>query len=501
MKPIYKRNIFLLILSALALFSCNDFLDKNPLDVLSNESFWATEAEVEMALTGCYSRLNDEPWFGYRRTLLDCLTDNVQNKYASSDYGYILSIGRGTITETTGGLISDMWSSSYSGISTCNNFLDNVDNVKLNSNSRKQYIGEVRFLRAFFYFQLVHYFGDVIIYTSCPETVEAGKIAKSSKEDVLALIHADLDSAISYLPDNLYSEGHAVKGSALALKTRVLMYEENYEDAASTAFQIIDSKTFKLYDDYQKMFLTSGQEKNNEIMFSVKYYGEDYTSMDQELILWAAPMVRQELVDDYECTDGKSITESPLYDENNPFENRDPRLSMSIMPDTDTLFTSDGKIFNPDPTYTGYFQLKYVDLSALPISTSTRSEQDMIILRYADVLLMYAEAQNEVSGPDATVYSAINDVRERVHMPDIETGLDQDQMREVIRHERRVELALEGLRYYDIKRWKIAHEIMPKVNDVGGNTIVFENPKNYTWPIQETELDLNPKLIQNTYYQ
>lgn len=502
MKP-YILYTFLFIVLLISFTSCEDFLEKNPLDQMSNETYWTSEEEVEMALAGCYSRLNDQPYFGYKGVDLDALTDNAQHNYNDSENGYILSISRGVIEVTTGGVIAEIWEGGYSGISTCNNFLDNVNDAPVSdTDTRNQYVGEVRFLRAFFYFQLVHYFGDVVLYESCPETVEESKIAQTDASKVLEFIHADLDSAIAYLPDEEYSDGHAVKGSAMALEARILMYQENWEEAASITSEIMESGIFDLNDAYDEIFV-SPQDENSEIMFSTCYHADDdYSEMDEGLMLWTKIMPRQELVDDYECTDGKSISESDLYDADNPYENRDPRLAMTIMLPGEVWYNPDGTEFDPAVSATGYIQKKYVDKSQLPIATSTQSDQDYVHLRYADVLLMYAEATNEVSGPDQSVYDAINKIRSRtgVEQPDIEEGQTQDEMRETIRHERRIELALEGFRYYDLKRWQIAHTVMPEVLDAAGATIVFENPKHYLWPYQESELELNPNLVPNPDY-
>lgn len=478
------------------MLSCEDFLERHPLTKLSNETFWTNDSEVQMGLAGCYRRLRDEPYFAAQRVDLDALTDNVQYKYT----GGLLSISRGEIETTTGDIISDIWGSAYSGISTCNNFLENTDKADMLEKDRRRYKGEARFLRAFFYFELVHYFGDVILYRKNPKTPDESKIAQSPKAEVLAFIHADLDSAISSLPDKRYDDGHAVKGSAMALKTRILLYEERWEEAAAIADSVIQSGTFRLSSNYRDMFI-SRQTSNREIMFSTQYLNpDDYSDMDIQLILWGSLMPRQELVDAYECTDGLPVTESPLYDTASPYLNRDTRLEMSVMVPGEVWMNPDGSQHMPDPSQTGYFQKKYVDQSRLPISTTTRSDQDYIHLRYADVLLMYAEARNEASGPDQSVYNAVNDVRDRVDMPPLPPDLTKEEMRERIRHERRVELALEGLRYFDLKRWKTAHTVMPAVNDVGGATIVFDNPKHYLWPYQQSELEVNPNLVPNPDY-
>jgi len=149
---------------------------------------------------------------------------------------------------------------------------------------------------------------------------------------------------------------------------------------------------------------------------------------------------------------------------------------------------------------TGYNPVKYCNWDELPIDYSTISDQDIIIIRYADVLLMYAEAKNEASGPDASVYAAINAVRDRVNMPPVPNGLTKDQMRERIRHERRVELALEGSRYVDIKRWRIAEDIIPQIVDPGGAKRKFDPGKHYLLPFPQNEMDTNPNLEQNPGY-
>ncbi len=502
MMPHNKIYRTLIILTLIINLACDDFLEKNPLDQLSNETFWQSEEEVQMALVGCYSRLTDEQFFGYKRVDLDALTDNVQHKYNDDANGFILNISRGEIETTTGGIISDIWSSAYKGITTCNNFMDNIDNAPVSEEDKHICKGEASFLRAFFYFELIHFFGDVILYKTTPANVSEARIAQSPKNEVLEFIYSDLDYAISVLPNEPYSEGHAVKGSAMALKSRILLYEEKWGEVVELTNSIIESGIFELADSYEEIFIAP-QDDSKEIMFSARYLNpDDYSDMDIELMLWGTLQPRQELVDEYECTDGKSISESTLYDPENPYENRDPRLGMSIMVPGEVWYNPDSTEHMPDPSQTGYFQKKYVDKNLLPLSTTTRSEQDFVHIRFADVLLMYAEAKNELSGPDASVYEAINSIRGRkgVDMPPLPTGLSQEELRTSIRKERRIELALEGLRYFDLKRWKIAHEVMPLVNDVGGKDIVFENPKHYLWPYQQTELERNPNLVPNPDY-
>jgi hypothetical protein len=194
-----------------------------------------------------------------------------------------------------------------------------------------------------------------------------------------------------------------------------------------------------------------------------------------------------------------------LYDPANYKLNRDPRLALTIKPFADKAIDSSGKerdfAYNGQSA-TGYNPVKYGNWDALPCDYSTKSEQDWIILRYADVLLMYAEAKNEASGPDASVYKAINDIRARpgIKMPPLPEGLTKEQMRDRIRQERRVELALEGLRWSDIKRWKTAETYIPTLVDQGGQRRVFDKTKHYLMPFPQSEIDINKNLVQNPGY-
>jgi hypothetical protein len=407
------------------------------------------------------------------------------------------------ILPTSGGLISSIYSNCYAGISSCNFFLDNAERTPLSEETLNRYKGEVCFLRALFYATLVEHYGGVPLYTKSV-TIDEAKVKQSSKAEVLQQVYTDLDFAIAHLPDAAYSDGHAVKGSAQALKARVLLYNQQWQEAADLTNQIIQSGKFSLFDNYRTLFLASGQSGNPEIIFSARYLSPDVTS-DLD-IRWAwHGMVnpRQELVDAYECTDGLPISASPLYDPSNWRLNRDPRLLLTIKGFDDTAINSAGQevsfAYNAI-SGTGYEPVKYCNWDVLPIDYSTKSEQDWILIRYADVLLMYAEARNEVSGPDASVYSALNEVRARVDMPPVPEGLTKDALRERIRQERRIEFALEGLRWSDILRWKTAEQIIPTLVDPGGVQRAFDPNKHYLLPFPQSEIDVNENLEQNPGY-
>ena len=474
-------------------------LEKNPTDQIASETFWKTADDVQTALTGVYSIMLSTSSMNFGRCLWDGLSD--------IGYGYN-SIDQGQITATSGGVISGVYTDCYQGISRCNIFLANVDRAasSVDTSTLNRAKGEVLFLRAEFYFTLTQFYGGVPLYTK-PPTVDDSKIAQSTKDEVVAQVLADLDVAIADLPDTTYT-GHAVKASALALKAQVLMHNQKWADAANAANQIISSGKFSLYNNYVNLFLSAGQDNNPEIIFSVRYLlpnaGNSAGNGSPEQ-LWAhghslSPI--QQFVDAFECTDGLPIDQSPLYDPNNQFKNRDPRLAATVI-DFATYTAKGAPIGETGETWqTPYSVEKMVDWSTMPVSWAQQSDQDYILFRYAQVLLIYAECKNEESGPDQSVYNAVNQVRERpsVNMPPLPPGLDQAAMRIRIRHEREVELGMEGLRYWDIKRWKTAETVLPLIKDPGGQYRKFDPAKNYLWPFPQSELDVNPKLVQNPGY-
>lgn len=500
------------ITMALVLFlagslSCNKtFLNTEPTASISGETFWQTASDAQMGLIGVYSTLHGG-FLGYLRVYYDCLSDDA---YSRTDQSGIADIAVGNLNPTTN-LPTPIWNNTYKGISACNIFFENIDRVPMDEPTKREYKGEVHFLRALFYFELVNFFGGVPVYTTPPQTLAASYVPRTSADSVLALIYTDLDSAVASLPDTAYS-GHAVKGSALALQARVLLYNQQWAAAAAAAGQVILSGKFKLYPNYAGIFFKKNQiNGNSEIMFSSEYLAPNNFQngttggLDIELGWQATINPYQEMVNAYGMNNGKAITDPASgYDPANPYANRDPRLLMSIKVPGQVWHNPDGSVFatfaNPP---NGYQAIKYVDTTLFPISYGvlTQNDEDLVHIRYADVLLMYAEAQNEVSGPDATIYNALNLIRARVNMPPVDQTVygDQASLRTYIRNERRIELAFEGLRYFDLIRWRTAETVMPMVKNPAGIVGTFAN-YNYLFPIPQAEMDANPLLVQNPGY-
>ncbi|MEN7547790.1 RagB/SusD family nutrient uptake outer membrane protein [Rapidithrix thailandica] len=501
MKMIKNTGLLMVAFSFLLAACSESFLDRNPKDQLSESTFWKTRQDAEMALTGAYGRLQ-VPHIGAQASgwpppslpHWDAMTDNA---YTQHDYGF-RSASIGQIEPISGGVISDVYYSCYKGISACNIFLEKVDEIEgLDAGLVNQWKGEARFLRAFWYYYLTELYGDVPLVLQT-QTLENAYIPKSSKTAILAEMLNDLNFAIEHLSDGPFS-GRVVKGSALALKTRVLLFNEQYTEAAATAEELVKGSQFSLAEEYEGLFLEPGQANNPEILFSIGFVNQPGERHYVDLVYgwWNAVLPIQDFVDEFEMTDGKSIEESPLYDPDNPYDNRDPRLDYIVRvpgePWPVGVNEAGRDYWDASLSQTSYSLDKWVDPAKNTIAAMNESGTDIVHLRLADVLLMYAEAKNEVEGPGAEVYEAVNRVRTRpsVDMPPLPEGLSKEEMRNRIRHERRIELAFEGIYYFDLKRWKTAHIEIPKIIDTGTQQPRNFEMKHYLWPLPQSEVDIN----------
>lgn len=484
--------------------SCNeDNLNIDPADQYSIETFWKTEEHASAGLSGCYESLRG--FYGgnwaYESDLI------TPNGWGYNENGSVGPLARGVHT-TTDGLIASKWNQSYQGVGRTNTFLDRIGGINMNEDLKARMTGEAKFLRALFYFNLVDYFGGVPLILETPDAEKHSDLPRTDKALVVAQILKDLDEAIAALPPTYAAKdiGRATVGAALALKARMLLYEENWTAAAQTAQQLMDLKVYTLFPSYRDLFKVQN-EHNSEVIFNVEFLAPRFNNnFDQPIYILNTPAPLKDLADAYLMEDGLSITESDLYDPANPYQHRDPRLHQTIAV---IGYQYNGKIVQlSDVVNTGFGMKKYTsfaDETNTPIIPPS-TDLNPILMRYAEVLLTYAEARNEASGPDASVYDAINAVRARpsVNMPALEADLTQDEMREVIRHERRIELAFEGLYYSDIRRWKIA-EIVNNgpIYNYEGNPITnrtFNKDRDYLWPIPYVQIQENPALEQNPNY-
>lgn len=496
-KIIYNGITLLLIFQ---LFSCNEsFLDTVATDMYNEGNWWKNESQVISTLNGCYAVLRHDQIGSTRYFREDNLTPNTYSMGGDSP----TDVGQHDAGNDT--RFREKWGGLYQGIGRVNYFLDNVDKVQLNPNLNKRIKGEAYFLRAFFYSNLVKYYGGVPLILESPNFAKQRHLPRNSKQEVIDQILTDLNNAIQALPVSYAGAdiGRATKGAALALKARVLLYESRWAEAATAAKDVMDLQYYELFPDYRGLFAQEN-ENNKEVIFSVQYKApEFYNSFDVILVQQQNVVPTLDLVNSYLMIDGLPITESPLYDPENPYENRDPRLKKTVVL-PGHMFRG---IIRPEGFYygTGFGLKKYTSYKDSVVQVDVvQSQIDYMFIRYADVLLMYAEAQNEASGPDDSIYDAVNQIRRRAGLPEIPDGLTKSQLRDIIRLERRIEFVGESLYYHDIRRWKTAEVVMnaTALNYKGEAVQVrkFNAQRDYLWPIHEETIIDNPALEQNPNY-
>lgn len=483
---------------AMVFASCKKgLLDVEPTDRLSTAVFWRSEADADLALTGIYNYLYADGGYATSQYQIMAWDNFSDDSYGQHNYGGGRTALSSGITPSSGDFVFNYYYNNYRAIAAINSFLANVDKV-LTGDKLLKYKGEAYFMRAFNYFWLAQLYGNVPIVKDDPFTLDFTKgMVKSGRADVLKFIEEDLDAAIAALPDEAYKSGHAVKGTAQGYKVRVLLFQKKYAEAAALAKQVIEDGKYSLHSNYAGNFYKPDQNSSPEIMFSVKYQLPNIQHQNVALAVhlqrWKGELGTQDLINEYETDD--------------------PRKTMTFFFPGDTKnqgwpFTGDLAIATPgkDQWITGYYVVKkWLTPGLIDPDYGALDDNDFVMLRYADIKLMYAEAQNEVAGPDASVYLQVNEVRARpgVNLPALPAGLTRDQMRDRIRHERRVEFAMEGLRYFDLRRWGIAKQKLNGFvqNPLAPNIKTKYEDKYEFWPIPQTEIDRNaPVLEQNPGY-
>ncbi|HLT86336.1 MAG TPA: RagB/SusD family nutrient uptake outer membrane protein [Sphingobacterium sp.] len=500
-----KKTIYVIFaLSTASLVGCSDMLDTQPTDFYSQDIYWKNEQHVLDALTGCYQALTHAELYNAQTPFMfEAMSPNAfnyDNQRNANDFA------AGVHNATTIGMNDAMWKGCYRGIGRCNTLLSNIGNAEMNEDLRTRVIGEAKFLRAFYYQRLNVLFHGVPLMLDEPNPDEQATLPRNTYQEVRQQILDDLDDAAVVLPVSYPAaeDGRATKGAAWALKARVLLQDHEYPEVVNTIEQILEINRYELYPNYNGIF-RKANEGNQEIIFDIRFRAPELVNTyDIIMAQYSTQAPVQGLVDVYQMKDGLSIQESPLYNPQDPYKNRDPRFEQSIVyigaPWRNRTATT------ADLHQTGYTFRKFTEYNETTPGTLTNSETNYVEIRYADVLLMYAEALNELSGPTEDVYAAMNSIRTRptVEMPPLNEGLNKEEMREAIRLERRIELAGEGSYFYDIRRWKTIEEDMNKpIYDYQGKLIQnrqFDPARDYIWPIPYTEIDLNPALEQNPNY-
>ena len=524
--------------------SCND-LELAPTNKFTEGNYWTSAEKANMVLNMAYNQMNNNDYF----FKTESLSDNLYEGRGSSSEKAISS-GQ---ADASNGRFAGEWKDCYSGIKTCHTFLENVDRIpNMNETLKNRMKAEARFIRAYLYFRLTTWFGDVPLFDHDITLSESKTVARTPQADVIAFVRSELDAIQDILPAKEgYADtdkGRITSGAVVALKARTYLYNNDWENVVSTCEKLINSTSYgkyELFPSYSGLFLPEN-EYNSEVILDLEYvpslrtWGNFYDlaplSVGSRLNAMAPT---QELVDNYVMLNGKTINASGSgYNESNPYKNRDPRLTATVVYNqyewkkadgtTQIIYIKPGSNPKPDEnvdeykgqgtnsTSTGYYMRKYYDPTAL---ASMTSGLNLILIRYADVLLMYAEAKNELGQMNENIWDmTIKAIRTRAGFTDPEalmfnSGWNKADLQSIIRVERRSELALEGVRIFDLRRWKTAETVLngyPHGAQFGDpatdNGYIrldkrsFNKDRDYLWAVPQSQKDLDPNLGQNQGY-
>jgi hypothetical protein len=583
---IKKTFLAITTMATLLLNGCE--LDKFPLNGPTSGTFPATEDEATMGLYGAYKGLTQ---LDAASTPILHVMDNITDiGYARPGNNYTSPITSSLTTDNA--LATKPWEVHYKTIARCHSVLDNLENIKaeMSEDTYYQLDAELRVIRAYCYSQLIELYGDVPLVLHALD-LNNSDLPRAPKSEIQQWIIDEMTEVADRLPvaQTQYGNVRVGRVAAYMLKARVALYSEQYAVAAEAAAEAIAlaqgvyeltpfdaslaycNKTHAVGEPAcSNIFGYAGYQSSKEWIWVAEYnqnidgntHNQGYymaSRLGKGASYWGPT---QNLMDSFQAIDGLPIDESPLYDPTNPFVNRDPRLDMycarpharlmGIQYEPNTSFSKvnnywpviDGQsntpssVSNTDATnayrsFSGYLWRKHTDNADYVInSASGVSDLNVGIFRYAELLLIYAEAKIEANDIDASVFEAINEIRSRAGMPAISMNLTQSDLRTALRYERKIELCNDGLRWYDIRRWNLAPQIMngylylnrsaniwtkDVLIDIDENyspvynhgkaieyfntqEVVYRENKDEWWPVPQTERDANKNLTQNPGY-
>lgn len=476
------------ILSMFLLFTgcTEDFLDEQLKGEFSSETFYQNDKQALQALTGVYQAISFSTFNNALWVFGDVASDDATKGGNPGDQAEITYIDEFR-ADRNNGIINNYWTFAYEAISRANNVIAKVPAVKMDENLKQRILGEAKFIRAYMYFNLVNIFGKVPLKLLPQNSPDAIHVPLSDESKIYQQIEQDLLEAAAVLPVSYGSAdvGRATRGAALGMLGKVALYQEQWAKAIDYFHQLEALGIYKLEENYAQVFTLAG-ENDAESIFEIQHKANQIPFIGSCLNQWFAPAIEggyyfnaptQSLVDEYE----KAPDDTP-----------DPRLDLTIGRDGHPWIS--GQIFQPTWSPTGYLTKKHQQpLTEVPIATKGDGDLNYKYLRYADVLLMKAEAFNELGQADSALQN-LNKVRHRARnsfngtppaglLPDI-ILTQKDALRKAIMHERRVELAMEFHRYFDLMRWGkvVAEECL-------GEGFSYE--KNRYQPIPQNEIDAN----------
>lgn len=482
----------LLILLLFVTWGCQDqILDKQSPNEVTAANFYKTQDDAVAAINAVYDPLQYRGLFKNSYWSIGDITSDDADKGdgGKSDGPAWWEFDLFDI-KSTNSLLADSWADSYTGIYRANIALEKIPGIEMDDALKQRLLGEAKFLRGYYYFWLVRLFGDVPLITE-PQKLGDLKVSRTDKAKVYELIIKDMSEAADVLPE-MYPDsekGRITAGAANGMLAKVYMWQQNWEKAAEYSKKVIDSGVYDLLPNYADNFeeeFENGQESVFEVQFMKGGPNGAWGNASDGSIQHVSIAPRNSGVPGLEGW-GFDMPVQDLVDE---FETGDPRLQATVLMAGSTI--QGGKEYNPDWSSTGYNARKYLIKRDGFIGEGSDSPVNYRVMRYSEVLLNYAEALNEL-GRTSEAYPYVNQVRERVGLSDLQTGMSQGEFRDAVYHERRVELAFEGHRWWDLVRTGRAVDVM----SAKGRNI---QDYNTIFPIPQSEIDVNPDLKQNPGY-
>ncbi len=475
-----KQINYILLLFSLAFTACEGILDKEPLGRLDADSYFQTSDDAIKAVNAAYEQLlfnnnnNNFYWAMGVVTSDEAVTGGDGSRPGITEMDFL------NYTPRTQEL-NDFWKLQYAGITQCNTVIEKVPNIEMNEALKNRIIGEALFLRAYYYFLLTQVYGDVPLLTKITPPDEL-KIPKTPKTQIYAQIIADCDKAAEALPLQYTGTdvGRATRGAAYALAAKTYLYQKDWNKVLEYVNKVKSLGIYGLMPDYQANF-REGTQNNMESVWEIQHTNLELGVGNFLNQWWASKKFN-----------GYGFAEvTPEYVA--AFEPGDPRLKFTVAMNNDPYF---GLIYKPSFSSTRYSPVKYLQ-SDSTVTQKADGDINYTAIRYAEVLLWEAEALAEL-GRVQEAQAPLEAVRARARaqakdpttaLPPV-TTTDQQAMIDAIRHEREVELGFEMHRFFDLIRWGIADKYVAN----------FQKGKHEVFPIPQTEIDLNPALVQNPGY-
>lgn len=544
------------------LCSCDDVLDALPEDKLPQETFWQTPGNVRAFVADVYSRA-----FPLEYEMHPCFDEAMSDNSHMAWEGWytnIKLIANGSYLTTTS-VVNNNWAYVYTNIRMTCQFLENIEKcTTLDTAEKEALTGQIRFFLANSYIRLVALYGDVPLIDKVLTEEDAKTQTRTPKAEVLAYAHGQLDQAIKELDGKALGKGRVTGGACKALKARAYLWENDYSNLLSVTSELIGKYSLNTTGETPYADLFNGNAEDADEIILAREHAHTTGSITTGNRLNQAFFLKEmsggdalraltptgSLVDAYPMADGRLIHENgSAYNPKDPYKDRDPRLAQSVIYPTSTIRESKTMtwvLYDPEseksipgqrydakePSATGYVWKKYCDWSDHAMVQILDGGVDVIYFRYADVLLMHAEALLETKGVAASseIFGIINQLRDRCGGGRVTAAnyASEDALRTLVRNERRVELANEGLRFFDIRRWKVAEKTVAvfgegmngevygafmRLDGVGATdrtvtvdgvprryveTYSFDPSKHYLFPVPSKDIDLtNESLTQN----